>query len=66
MRIIFNTVVSGKHSVYRKGRVYDLPTAEAEYWIGERFTDKEEPEQRPLVTPEVKATTRPIKKTVKR
>ena len=64
MKIKFLIPVVGKGFVYGDGKVYDLPTAEAEYWIkeGNAQAVKGEPVQRPLIVQQIKTTKRPVKK----
>ena len=57
----------GKDFVYGDGKVYDLPTSEAKYWIKEGYAQahivRKEPVQRPLKIQQIKGTSkRPVKK----
>lgn len=62
MEVLFKKTVSGRGFTYSGGKVYDLPTPEAEYWIKEgKAQVHKEPVQKPLITPKVKATRQPVK-----
>ena len=64
MKVLFKKAVSGRGFAFGKGKVIDLPTAEAEYWIREGIAQVYvEPVQQPLKTQEVKATRQPVKTT---
>jgi len=64
MQVKFTTPVVGKGFVYGDGKVYDLPVAEAKYWIRigyARAVEEKQPVQRPLKVQQVKAKRQPIK-----
>lgn len=60
--------VAERLSVFHSGRVYTLPTADAEYYISKGYAEKvreekSEPVQRPLTVQQVKTTMkRPVKR----
>ena len=68
MKVRFLISVAARNAVFREGRVYDLPPAEAEQYVSKgraEFVIEEvkPPKQRPLTVQQVKNTTkRPVKR----
>ncbi len=70
MKVKFKESLGGIGFVYGAGQIVDLPAHEAKDWIGqglaEEVQEEEKPQQRPVTIGEVKAETRPIRRTAKR
>lgn len=68
MRVRFLTSLAGKGFVFGSGEVVDLPTPDAKYYIKIGYAEKVEkpPAPKKVKTQEVKAVTRPVKRTTKK
>lgn len=60
--------LDGERVVYGAGQVVDLPPREAKDWISQGLAEefKEEKKAKPVTVQQVKAETRPVRKTVKK